>query len=198
MSANKQDYISAGYVAAGDLAIARPLHDLVRDGIIPGTGVSSEGFWNSLATILNDIGPKNDALVAHRDVLQKKIDSWHSERKNQPHDAAAYKTFLQEIGYLTDDIPDFRIATCNVDREIAEVAGPQLVVPLDNARYVLNAANARWGSLYDALYSSNAIPESDGCKKIKKYNPIRGEKVIEYARDFLDRNFPLEKDTHHH
>ncbi|MEX2516542.1 MAG: malate synthase G, partial [Gammaproteobacteria bacterium] len=180
------------------LAIARPLHDLVRDDIIPGTGVSNEGFWNSLATILHDIGPKNDALVAHRDVLQKKIDSWHSERKNQPHDAAAYKSFLQEIGYLTDDIPDFRIATCNVDREIAEVAGPQLVVPLDNARYVLNAANARWGSLYDALYSSNAIPESDGCKKIKKYNPIRGEKVIEYARDFLDRNFPLEKDTHHH
>ncbi len=193
MSASKKDYIRIG-----GLEIARPLHDLVRDDIIPGTGVSNDRFWSALAEILNDLAPKNDALVAHRDELQKKIDKWHIQNKNQPHDAAAYKKFLQDIGYLVPEIPDFRIAACNIDHEIAEVAGPQLVVPLDNARYVLNAANARWGSLYDALYSSNAIPESDGCRKIKKYNPIRGEKVIEYARRFLDRNFPLEKDTHHH
>lgn len=193
MSVNRQDY-----VRIGKLDIAKPLHDLIKDEIIPGTGVSHESFWSALADILKNLGPVNEALLAKRDELQQKIDHWHTERRGQPHDASAYKAFLKEIGYLAADVPDFRIATCNIDREIAEVAGPQLVVPLDNARFVLNAANARWGSLYDALYSSDAIPEATGCKKIKKYNPIRGEKVIARARDFLDRNFPLEKDTHHH
>ena len=193
MTINKNDYIRIG-----DIEVARPLHDLVKDEIVPGTGVSNDQFWTELAAIIRDLAPRNDALVALRDELQKKIDDWHIEHRDKPHDAAKYKAFLTDIGYLVPEPPNFSIATCNVDNEIAEVAGPQLVVPLDNARYVLNAANARWGSLYDALYSSNAIPESDGCRKIKRYNPIRGEKVIYFVRRFLDRNFPLEKDTHHH
>lgn len=186
------------YIQAGELEIARPIHDLVTNEIIPGTGIQASGFWSALASIIRDIGPVNDKLVSHRDTLQKKIDDWHVEHRSGKHDPSAYKKFLKDIGYLVPAVEDFKIDVSNVDDEISRVAGPQLVVPLDNARYVLNAANARWGSLYDALYSSDAIPESDGCKKIKKYNPIRGEKVIEYSRRFLDRNFPLEKDTHRH
>lgn len=193
MSRMKQDTIRLG-----DLEIARPLYDLVENEIAPDTGVSTDRFWTEFARIVEDIAPKNYKLVAWRDELQKKIDDWHIEHRNKPHDAKAYKAFLQSTGYLVPDVDDFEIEVDKVDREIAEVAGPQLVVPLDNARYVLSAANARWGSLYDALYSSDAIPESDGCRKIKKYNPIRGEKVIQFARHFLDRNFPLEKDTHSH
>ncbi|MEE8233927.1 MAG: malate synthase G, partial [Gammaproteobacteria bacterium] len=128
----------------------------------------------------------------------KQIDEWHQKHCDEKHDAKAYKKFLQDIGYLVDEPDDFKITTTNVDTEIAEVAGPQLVVPLDNARYVLNATNARWGSLYDAFYATNAISEADGCKKIKKYNPIRGEKVIEIAREFLDRHFALERNSHKH
>ena len=186
------------YIRSGDLEIARPVYELVNDEIIPGTGVAKDHFWSELARIAKELGPRNDELVTYRDDLQKKIDDWHIQHRKQEHNAAAYKAFLVKIGYLVRNVDDFQITTKNIDNEIAKIAGPQLVVPLDNARYVLNAANARWGSLYDALYSSDAIPESDGCKKIKKYNPIRGEKVIRFSRNFLDRNFPLEKDTHHH
>lgn len=193
MSNYKHDYIQSG-----ELEIARPLHDLVANEVTPGTGVAADTFWSALENIIRELGPENEKLACHRDSLQKKIDDWHIEHRSGPHDASAYKNFLTDIGYLVPEGDDFHIETTNVDEEIARVAGPQLVVPLDNARYVLNAANARWGSLYDALYSSDAIPESDGCRKIKKYNPIRGEKVIEYSRRFLDRNFPLEKDTHRH
>jgi len=133
-----------------------------------------------------------------RDQLQKQIDEWHQTHRDEKHDAKAYKKFLQDIGYLVDEPDDFQITTTNVDAEIAKVAGPQLVVPLDNARYVLNATNARWGSLYDAFYATNAVSEAGGCKKIKKYNPIRGEKVIEIAREFLDRHFALERNSHKH
>ena len=185
-------------VTFAELDIAKPLYDFVNDEVIPGTGVDGADFWRSLAAIVRDLGPQNAALLAKRNVLQAQIDDWHHAYRGQAHDAAAYKKFLQDITYLAPPVEDFAVETSRVDAEIAEIAGPQLVVPLDNARYVLNAANARWGSLYDALYGTDAIPESDGCKKTKKYNPIRGEKVIAFARDFLDRHFGLEKGTHHH
>ena len=163
------------YIRIGELEIARPVYDLVHDEIAPGTGVATDHFWSEFTKIVKELGPRNNELVALRDELQAKIDAWHIQHRRQVHDVAAYKDFLEKIGYLVRDVGDFQIATKNVDHEIAGIAGPQLVVPLDNARYVLNAANARWGSLYDALYSSDAIPEADGCRKIKRYNPIRGE-----------------------
>ncbi len=185
------------FIEVGDLEIAEPFYRLLEEEIIPGTNVKVDYFWNTLAEIVQDLGPKNAELLDRRDALQEKIDSWHKSRQGKPHDAKVYEAFLKEIGYLVPEEKDFQVSTCNVDDEIACIAGPQLVVPLDNARYVLNAANARWGSLYDALYATDVISESDGCKNIKKYNPIRGERVITIARDFLDRHFQLEKDTHH-
>ncbi|MGH8547750.1 MAG: malate synthase G [Methylococcales bacterium] len=185
-------------VEVGDLEIDKRLYDLQKDEIAPETGVDVDRFWTSLTEIVKELGPANSALLAKRDELQARIDGWHRSRRGEPHDPKAYREFLEEIGYLVPEPDDFQISTTGVDAEIAAIAGPQLVVPLDNARYVLNAANARWGSLYDALYGTDVISESDGCKKIKKYNPIRGEKVIQVARNFLDRHFQLEKDTHHH
>jgi len=178
------------------LEIAKPIYDLIKQDIAPGTGVDVDTFWTELEQIVRDLGPRNTRLLAIRDEMQTRIDDWHRSHRDQPHDAKAYKAFLQEIHYLLPEVEDFKISTSNVDAEIADIPGPQLVVPLDNARYALNAANARWGSLYDALYATDAIAESDGCKKIKKYNPIRGDKVITFVRHFLDRNFPLEKGTH--
>lgn len=189
---------TSDYIKVGNLSVAKPLYDLLKNEIAPGTGVDIKNFWAALAEIVTDLGPENTTLLERRDELQEKIDAWHIDNRDAEHNASAYKKFLKDIGYLADDPDDFRINVTNVDPEIAETAGPQLVVPLDNTRYVLNAVNARWGSLYDALYGTDAIPESDGCKKIKKYNPIRGEKVIRFSRNFLDRNFPLEKDTHSH
>ncbi|MCH9048868.1 MAG: malate synthase G, partial [Proteobacteria bacterium] len=186
------------YIKLDGLEIAQPLFELVKNDISPNTGIDNEKFWSSLEEIVHDLQPKNSELLARRDQLQKQIDEWHQTHRDEKHDAKAYKKFLQEIGYLVDDPDDFQITTTNVDAEIAEVAGPQLVVPLDNARYVLNATNARWGSLYDAFYATNAVSEAGGCKKIKKYNPIRGEKVIEIAREFLDRHFALERNSHKH
>ncbi len=147
--------------------------------------------------IANNI-KKNSSLMKKRDKLQKQIDEWHIARKGKKHNLLAYKKFLTEIGYLANNVSDFNINTENVDDEIAKIPGPQLVVPLDNARYVLNAVNARWGSLYDALYTTDTISEANGCKKIRQYNPIRGERVIERGRNLLDRHFPLERDTHKH
>ncbi|MDX1594135.1 MAG: malate synthase G, partial [Gammaproteobacteria bacterium] len=183
-------------VVIDGLQIARPLHDLVRDRAAPGTGIEPEAFWSSLATLLRDLAPRNAELLAKRDDLQAKIDAWHVERRGQAHDAAAYKAFLQEIGYLVPEGEDFAIATENVDPEIATVAGPQLVVPVNNARYALNAANARWGSLYDALYGTDVIGEEDGCEKGGDYNPRRGDRVIAEAAAFLDRSAPLAKGRH--
>lgn len=185
-------------VEVGDLEIDKALYDLVHDEIAPDSGVEVEHFWNSLAEIVKEFSTPNSNLLQKRDELQKQIDEWHVARRGQSHDPKAYREFLVEIGYLVPEPEDFQVSTTQVDAEIASIAGPQLVVPLDNARYVLNAANARWGSLYDALYGTDVISESEGCKKIKKYNPIRGEKVIHIARNFLDRHFQLEKDTHHH
>jgi len=186
------------YIKLGELEIAQPLFELVKNDISPNTGIDNEKFWSSLEEIVCDLQPKNSELLARRDQLQKQIDEWHQKNCDEKHDAKAYKKFLQEIAYLVDEPDDFQITTTNVDAEIAEIAGPQLVVPLDNARYVLNAANARWGSLYDAFYSTDTVSQANGCKKIKKYNPIRGDRVIVRARNLLDRHFPLERDTHKH
>ncbi len=186
------------YLKVGDIEIASELHGLVNKEIIRGTGVNADHFWRALAGIIHDFAPGNTKLLKKRDQLQKRIDKWHIERRGRKHNRAAYKKFLKEIGYLAEPVSDFSINTGNIDDEIATIPGPQLVVPLDNARYVLNAVNARWGSLYDALYSTDTISEANGCKKIKKYNPIRGDRVIERSRNFLDRHFALERDTHKH
>ena len=186
------------YIEVGNVKVADSLFELVKHEIIPETGVNEESFWSALEQIVNELEPENSRLLKIRDELQSKIDEWHIKHRDSEHDPQAYKQFLKDIGYLVEAPEPFSINTSNVDSEIAEVAGPQLVVPLDNARYVLNAANARWGSLYDAFYSTNTISEANGCKRIKKYNPIRGERVIERSRHFLDRHFALERDTHKH
>ncbi|MFZ5755622.1 MAG: malate synthase G [Pseudomonadota bacterium] len=183
-------------ITIGNLQIAREIHDLVVNEAAPGTGVAPAAFWASLEAILADLMPKNRALLRKRDAIQAQIDDWHKARRGQPHDAAAYRKFLTDIGYLVPEGADFRIATENVDDEIAFIAGPQLVVPVKNARYALNAANARWGSLYDALYGTDVIDEADGCEKGKGYNPKRGAKVIAWARAFLDASAKLAEGSH--
>ena len=186
------------YKKAGDLDIAEDLYNLIATEVIPETGVEVNDFWSSLEEIVSELQPRNTELLAKRDQLQSQIDEWHQANRNEKHDPEAYKKFLQEIGYLVPEGESFSITTSNADAEIAKVAGPQLVVPLDNARYVLNAVNARWGSIYDAFYSTDTISEANGCRNIKKYNPIRGERVIVRARHLLDRHFALERDTHKH
>ncbi len=183
-------------VQKGGLQIAEILYQLIENEIAPGTGVETDHFWSAFESILDDLAPKNRALLARRDALQAQIDDWHRGRADQPHDAAAYKAFLQEIGYLLPEGGDFRITTANVDEEIAAQAGPQLVVPVKNARFALNAANARWGSLYDALYGTDAIPEDNGAERAGGYNPVRGERVIAFARRHLDQAAPLAKGSH--
>jgi len=183
-------------VTKGGLQVAKVLHDLVANDIAPGTGVDPDTFWAAFEAIVTDLGPKNRALLQKREDLQAQIDAWHRERKGQPHDAAAYKAFLQEIGYLVPAGEPFQISTDNVDPEISTIAGPQLVVPVMNARYALNAANARWGSLYDALYGTDVISEADGCEKGGSYNPKRGAKVIAFAADVLDQAAPLAEGSH--
>ena len=187
--------MSARITIAG-LQIAQPLHDLVRDEIAPGTGISSDRLWQGFADILHELTPRNRALLARRDELQARIDAWHLARKGQAHDAAAYKQFLVDIGYLLPEGEDFSIATDNVDPEIACIAGPQLVVPVNNARYALNAANARWGSLFDALYGTDVISEEGGAVKKGAFNPVRGAKVIAYAKAFLDEAAPLREGSY--
>ncbi|UKJ74273.1 malate synthase G [Azospirillum brasilense] len=183
-------------IQVGGLQVATELHRFIENEALPGTGVTPEQFWSGLDTILHDLAPRNRALLAKRDALQAQIDEWYRSRRGQPLDRAAYTAFLKEIGYLLPEGPDFAVTTENVDPEISTTAGPQLVVPVMNARYALNAANARWGSLYDALYGTDAIPDTDGAERTAGYNPKRGEKVIAFARDVLDRAAPLSDGSH--
>ena len=176
------------------LSVDRGLYELV-DEISAGTGVETSSFWQSLADIVAELSAQNADLLNKRDQLQAQIDDWH-EANPAPIQLDQYKAFLQEIGYLVPESDSFKVTTDNVDDEIAVIAGPQLVVPVDNARYALNAANARWYSLYDALYGTDIILEVDGCKKTAKYNPVRGQQVIRYARDFLDQAVPLATGSH--
>ena len=175
------------------LAVDALLADFIEQEALPGTGVDPEAFWSGLSTLAHDFGPKNKALLEEREVIQKKIDEWHLRHRNQSHDHTAYKSFLKEIGYLVEEGDAFEIETANTDPEIASVAGPQLVVPITNARYALNAANARWGSLYDALYGTDA---TDGVAPTGPYDKGRGARVVAKARVFLDEAFPLEGVSH--
>jgi malate synthase len=183
-------------IQEGGLQVASSLHQLLANDIAPGAGIAPADFWAALEAIVNDLAPKNRDLLARRDDLQGKIDAWHRANPGAGYDRAAYKAFLQEIGYLLPEGEDFTITTENVDPEVATLAGPQLVVPVMNARYALNAANARWGSLYDALYGTDVISEEDGAQRSGPYNPVRGDKVIAYARDFLNSHCPLSAGDH--
>jgi len=183
------------YVFLGQLSISSKLLNFVNDELLPGTGVIKENFWSGLDKCAHELAPKNRKLLEFRENLQKKIDVWHRDKKAEKIDIKEYSTFLSEIGYLKKQGKKFIIETKNVDSEISSIAGPQLVVPVMNARYSLNAANARWGSLYNALYGTDVISESNGAERGKKYNHTRGEKVIEYARNILDAYVPLQKDS---
>ena len=178
------------------LQVASVLQQFIDEKVLPGTGISSAKFWKGFDAIVADLAPKNIALLAERDRLQSELDAWHSAHPGPVADMAAYRAFLEKIGYLVPVPKKVRISTAKVDAELAVQAGPQLVVPILNARYALNAANSRWGSLYDALYGTDAISEANGCEKGKGYNPKRGDKVIEYARHVLDRTAPLRKGSH--
>lgn len=184
------------HVQVGGLQVAKVLFDFVNNEAIPGTGITADQFWAGADKVIHDLAPKNKALLAKRDDFQARIDTWHQTHAGQAHDPVAYKAFLQDIGYLLPEAADFQATTQNVDDEIARMAGPQLVVPVMNARFALNASNARWGSLYDALYGTDAISEADGAEKGKGYNKVRGDKVIAFARAFLDEAAPLTAGSH--
>jgi len=181
------------YSKKGKLSIATDLFEFINNELIPGTKINPEKFWKGFDKAIHELAPKNRKLLLVREEMQKKIDEWHIKHKGKEFDSKAYESFLKEIGYLVKSGPNFSIETKNVDSEISSIPGPQLVVPVMNARYSLNAANARWGSLYNALYGTDVISESDGAERGKKYNHIRGEKVIKYARDILDAYVPLQK-----
>ena len=180
----------------GKLEVASVLADFVNNELLPKIGLDKDRFWTGFESIINEFTSRNTRLLEERDELQEKINGWHKQQREKGHDPAAYKKFLTEIGYLTDQGEDFSVSTANVDSEIANQAGPQLVVPVINARFALNAANARWGSLYDALYGTDAIPEDHGAERAGGYNPVRGDKVIAFARDFLDQSCPLANGSH--
>src|SRR3569833_663894 len=179
----------------GPLGVAPLLHEFVSREVLPGTSVAAEAFWHGLAELIRELLPVNRALLEKRDHLQARIDAWHRQHTGPAFDAAAYKRFLSEIGYLTAEGPAFQVETAGVDSEIAHIAGPQLVVPVDNARYALNAATARRGSLYDALYGTDAISEGLPAPS-GGYDPTRGARVITYVRAFLDDHFKLAQGSH--
>ena len=175
------------------LNISKHLKDFLENEVLDGLDISKEHFWSSFEEIVNEFSPRNKALLQKREDIQTQIDNWHLEYKGQDFNHAEYKSFLTDIGYIAPRSPDFLISTDNVDPEIKTIAGPQLVVPVMNARFALNAANARWGSLYDALYGTDVISEDNGAEKVGGYNPVRGDKVIDFAKNFLDETVPLEQ-----
>ena len=183
------------YVETHSLKVDRSLHDFIAEEALPGTGVEADRFWSGFSAMVHDLAPKNRQLLSRRKELQAEIDAWHKEN-GAPADLAAYEGFLRSIGYLLPEGRPFSVTTENVDPEIARIAGPQLVVPVMNARYALNAANARWGSLYDALYGTDAIAEEGGAARGPGYNPRRGAKVVRFCRDLLDEAAPLADGSH--
>ena len=188
--------MSDKYIAKGSLSVSIKLDEFLTSEVLPDLNITSDHFWQSLEAIVQEFGPRNRELLSLRETIQQKIDDWHLSNKDQTHDFKSYKSFLKEIGYLTEDKGEFTIETQNVDPEIATIAGPQLVVPVMNARFALNAANARWGSLYDALYGTDMISEDDGATRAGAYNPVRGDKVIAFAKNFLDEHFPLSQGSY--
>ena len=187
----RESLVSDNYISKGSLSVSDKLANFVSDELLPGLAITPENFWDQLETIIHTFAPKNKELLAKRESIQGQIDQWHLANKDQPFNSELYKTFLKDIDYIVEEGGDFHITTQNVDPEIAMIAGPQLVVPVMNARFALNAANARWGSLYDALYGTDMIGEEDGASRAGAYNPIRGDKVIAFAKAFLDKHFPL-------
>ena len=187
---------TAARVKAGSLDVDKKLYDFINKEVLPGTGVREKSFWSGFGKIVNALTPKNRELLARRDELQKQIDQWHLDNPGRHSDLKAYKSFLKKIGYLVPEGKAFSVTTSKVDDELTTIAGPQLVVPVMNARYALNAANARWGSLYDALYGTDAIPQTGGAEITKGYNPIRGKKVIAWGRKLLDQLAPLKEGKH--
>jgi malate synthase len=185
----KQDSKSDSF----SITISHHLKDFLENEVLDGLDITKEHFWTSFENIINEFSPRNKALLDKREDIQSQIDSWHIDRKDVDFNSEEYKTFLTDIGYIAPRSPDFSISTDNVDPEIKTIAGPQLVVPVMNARFALNAANARWGSLYDALYGTDVISEEDGAEKVGGYNPVRGDKVIDFAKNFLDETVPLEQ-----
>jgi len=183
------------YIKIKNLSISDKLLNFVNNELLPGTEIKKENFWGGFNKCVHELAPKNKALLEIREKLQTSIDSWHKDKKNEEFNNKKYKQFLEKIGYLKKPGPDFKIKTKNVDTEIAKICGPQLVVPIMNARYALNATNARWVSLYDSLYGTDVISETKGAVRGKTYNPIRGKKVIEYARNLLDKYVPLKKSS---
>jgi malate synthase len=192
----RRDNLDMNFVQTGRLSVAQPLHAFIEHEALPGTGISAATLWSGLADLVRDFGERNRQLLEVRDALQLRIDAYHRDRVGQPLDLSDYESFLREIGYLLPQIEDFTIRTNDVDEEIAHIAGPQLVVPLSNARYALNAANARWGSLYDALYGTDAIPDDNGATRAGPYNPVRGERVVARGRALLDMAAPLAQGSH--
>ena len=183
-------------IEAGGLQVAEELHAFVRDEALPGSGIDEDAFWRGFAAVFAEFTPRNRELLARRDELQQTLDEWHSNNPGPVRDQPAYLQMLREIGYLVAEPEPFSIETRDVDDEVAVQAGPQLVVPVLNARFAANAANARWGSLYDALYGTDVLPEDDGCERGASYNPRRGAQVISRAKAFLDAHFPLATGSH--
>ena len=183
-------------IQQGGLQVESSLFTLLNEDILPGTGIDSATFWQNFENTLSDLAPKNKALLAKRDAIQLEMDQWYKANPGPIKDMAAYKAFLSDIGYLVPEGDAFSINTNNVDAEIATIAGPQLVVPVNNARFALNAANARWGSMFDALYGTDAIPEVDGAEKTASYNSVRGDQVVAKAQAFLDQAVPLASGSH--
>ncbi len=183
--------MSKNYITKGSISVAEELSSFLSTEVLPGLEISEDHFWLSLEMIINEFSPRNKELLNIRESMQEQIDAWHIDNPGKEKNLDVYKDFLKKIGYLQEEGEDFKINTQNVDPEISSIAGPQLVVPVMNARFALNAANARWGSLYDALYGTDMISEEDGASRAGSYNPVRGNKVIEFSKNFLDNNFAI-------